>query len=157
MNADGSSPLQVTYINQAEYTSWSPNGRWIVFDSTESGHDEIYKIHPDGTGLRQLTTYPLVGSSADWSPGGTSIAFSGTDSGGLAAIWVMTKAGGRAYSIARVKGYPSFDPAWSPDGRWIAFDSGGPTTRRVWVVGKDGRAKRLLTKKGNNPGWQPLP
>jgi Tol biopolymer transport system component len=54
--------------------SWSPDGTKIVFNGNGSG---IHVVHPDGTGLAQLTN----GSDVDprWSPDGTTIAFSRYD------------------------------------------------------------------------------
>lgn len=56
--------------------SWSPNGRWILFDV----RDRIFAIHPDGSGRRPVrldvdanwytALYPV------WSPDGTKIVFS---------------------------------------------------------------------------------
>ena len=45
-------------------------------------------------------------------------------------------------------------PAWSPDGRRIAFESNW----QVWVVNADGSGQRQLTRKGAhnfNPAWSP--
>ena len=45
-------------------------------------------------------------------------------------------------------------PPWSPDGRKIAFDGGGP----IHVMNADGSGKRLLTRNGGGPGprvWSP--
>jgi Tol biopolymer transport system component len=39
---------------------WSPDGTWISFcsDAARPGHHDLYKIHPDGTGLVQLMETP---------------------------------------------------------------------------------------------------
>ncbi len=34
---------------------WSPDGQWIYFTSADSGNIDIYRIHPDGSGLQDLT------------------------------------------------------------------------------------------------------
>jgi Tol biopolymer transport system component len=62
--------------------SWSPDGRWIAFDT--SGFGDIYKVHPDGTGLTKLFTGHGVdeGWYPGWSPtdgGSPSFATSGTE------------------------------------------------------------------------------
>ncbi len=44
--------------------SWSPDGNWIVFTSFRDGNNELYIIHPDGTGLTRLTNSPI----SDWQP-----------------------------------------------------------------------------------------
>jgi Tol biopolymer transport system component len=52
-----------------------------------------------------------------------------------------------------------FEPAWSPDGRLVAFQSDGT----LWVVGSDGRGLRRLptteennvASEGGHPAWSP--
>ena len=61
---------------------WSPDGRWIAFTRTPSrGVSDVWVVHPNGTGLRRLTTTPIppagaghIGSSPlAWSPAGTEL------------------------------------------------------------------------------------
>ena len=44
-----------------EKPAWSPDGKWIAFASDRNGNFDIYVIHPDGTGMRQLTSSTLRG------------------------------------------------------------------------------------------------
>jgi hypothetical protein len=48
---------------------WSPDGKQIVFTSNRSHRFELWSIHPDGTGLRQLTKNGVM--SFAWTPDGT--------------------------------------------------------------------------------------
>lgn len=57
----------------------SPTG-WILFESERSGNLDIYRVHPDGSDLLQLTTDIAPDSSPSVSADGTTIAFaSGRD------------------------------------------------------------------------------
>jgi Tol biopolymer transport system component len=49
---------------------WSPDGNWITFcsDASRPGHHDLYKIHPDGTGLVQLMETPEYECGATWRP-----------------------------------------------------------------------------------------
>jgi hypothetical protein len=50
---------------------FSPKGNWVLFSCEGEGYSNLYWVHPDGTGLEQLTNSPdvvdYVGSS--FSPG----------------------------------------------------------------------------------------
>jgi Tol biopolymer transport system component len=45
-------------------------------------------------------------------------------------------------------------PAWSPDGKAIAFDRGDPLDADVWTMGRDGTDPRRIGP-GFDPGWSP--
>jgi Tol biopolymer transport system component len=51
----GQPPIEPIDTPPAHSPEWSPDGRWIAFVDGENQAD-IWIVHPDGTGLRQLTT-----------------------------------------------------------------------------------------------------
>jgi Tol biopolymer transport system component/predicted Ser/Thr protein kinase len=57
--------------------SWSPDGQWIAFYSDRGGSYQLWAVHPDGSGLHQLTDIKsgFVNFPA-WSPEGREIAVS---------------------------------------------------------------------------------
>jgi TolB protein len=72
---DGSGLRQLT--NDAakdRLPQWSPDGRRIAFQSNRSGQWEIWTIHPDGSGLMQLTDAGFA-LAASWSPDGRWLAY----------------------------------------------------------------------------------
>ena len=109
---DGKGLRQVTPGKlDANDPDWSPDGSLIAFNSpAEPGGDQnIYTIHPDGTGLTQLTkglsTYPDGGQGTyhpSWSPDGTKILFSHNPStGGFADFFVMNRDGSDLHVLAK--------------------------------------------------------
>ena len=40
------------------------DGNWILFTSNRDGNQEIYRIHPDGSGAENLTRHPADDFSA---------------------------------------------------------------------------------------------
>jgi Tol biopolymer transport system component/serine/threonine protein kinase len=75
---DGRQPRRLTDDAARDKTPrWSPDGREIAFVSNRGGRFEIWTIHPDGSGLRQVSdgsppggvTYPA------WSPDGRRISY----------------------------------------------------------------------------------
>ncbi|MEW6511151.1 MAG: S9 family peptidase [Bacteroidota bacterium] len=55
--------------------AWSPDGRWIAFESTGSGKGQIWLMSADGKEMKQFTTLSTGATKAVWSPDGKSIAY----------------------------------------------------------------------------------
>jgi TolB protein len=158
MNSNGSNPLQVTSGMHASDTSWSPDGKWILFDSAASGNSEVYKIHPDGTGQKVLTHAPFIATGGDWSPDGSQITFSGTKTLGLPQVWVANQDGSHRHVLTHLASAGAYDPVWSPDGNWIAFDSANSGSFEIMKVKSGGGGQTTLTTGAGNveAGWQPV-
>ncbi len=99
---------------------------------------------PDGP-VRLLPLYPVgIGS---WSPDGRVLAVSSWyDSAGTSAIKVDER---RAYDAGRL--VSGVEPAWSRDGRSIAFRHAGG----IWVLNHNDRRQRRIIRSGRLPSWSP--
>lgn len=74
---DGSVPARQLTSTSAKDNSpkWSPDGRWLMFESTRSGSSQLWAISPYGGEAIQLTTLSTDAATAIWSPDGRHIAF----------------------------------------------------------------------------------
>ena len=74
------------------------------------------------------------------------------------ALWVMNADGNGAKRLAGAASN-SFNPAWSPDGQEITFQSQRDGNFEVYVMNADGTAPRNLTRNPANqdgsPAWSP--
>ena len=108
IGVDGKHIRQVTpWSLDGNDPDWSPDRTLIVFNATAepSATQNIYTIHPDGTGLRKLTTYDEKGQATyhpSWSPDGTQILFAHAPStDGWADFFVMDLDGSNQRVIAK--------------------------------------------------------
>lgn len=68
------SPACAEYCNTDP--TWSPDSRWIAFNSERDGNSEIYLMRPDGSAQSRLTQNDRVDERPAWSPDSRKLAFS---------------------------------------------------------------------------------
>jgi Tol biopolymer transport system component len=118
--------------------SWAPDGNTIVFERQRPDLPErpdIWVVMADGSAEWPLTDTPFhMDEDPEWSPDGTSIVFERKcepygfvcRAGDDGEIWVMDADGANARSLIAMTGEEVWagNPAFSPDGRRIAFSAG---------------------------------
>src|SRR5262245_61366147 len=66
INADGSGLSKIAQLGKnTDYPTFSPDGRWVYFQSNALGRSQVYRCRPDGSGTVNLTEGDRVGKR--WS------------------------------------------------------------------------------------------
>jgi Tol biopolymer transport system component len=141
-NRDGSNPVQLT-DGLARYQGtprWSPDSRWIAFDSLgEDGHWDIYVIDAAGGQPRRLTPYPSDEAVPIWSRDGKWIYFTSNRSGNF-EIWRIPAAGGESVQVTDDGGYVAFE-SWDSQTLYYTKDpsvvSSAPLFARPLAGGRE--------------------
>jgi TolB protein len=170
MGLFGESPmLRFAPPSNPLYPSWSPGMERVLFAAISPTADTdrgIFTLEPGGAGLRTL--FDVAGSydsAPAWSPDGRQIAFeSNADVGGAnpegdMEVWTMAADGSGAVQLTR-NALHDEGPAWSPDGRLLAYTSGPDNLHGdIHVMTAAGRHLRALTSfagADESPDWQAI-
>ena len=103
------------------------------------------------SGFMQLTDASGVETSPSLSPDGESFAYASNARGGW-DIFVQRVGGRNPVAVAGDTTVDEVWPAYSPDGRQIAYNLRGGG---IFIVGATGESARRLTGFGSNPAWSP--
>lgn len=154
----------------------SPDGQWLSYVSPRTDSMQVYNLESG----EQFEMTHVMGSPAIWRPDSRQILIRDLDQliyhGGegedhtshdhdfAEAIHLFVgevPEGGRQV-IDETGNVDDANPAWSPDGRWIAFGrkiARTQTARQLWLARPDGSEARPLTEgyilQHGQPHWSP--
>jgi Tol biopolymer transport system component len=109
---------------------YSPDGKWIYFNSERSDHSQIWRMKPDGTGHEQLTKDDRVNWFPHPSPDGKWVVYLSYPPGTKkhpadkdVILRRMRPDGSEQADVVAVFGGQGTMnvPSWSPDGKRFAF------------------------------------
>jgi hypothetical protein len=129
-NLDGSDVRRLTTEADAVQPRWSPDGRFITFD-TQTSDWRVYIIPAEGGEAVPLTA-PTSGCCARWSPAGDRLLFW---QGSNAGLWTMRPDGSDATLLQRFE--TAVAGEWSPDGTEIVAEFSVGSILRVPLDGGD--------------------
>jgi eukaryotic-like serine/threonine-protein kinase len=137
---------------------WSPNGKWIAYNSSRNGHAQLYRKPADGSGAEEL----LINDEeavipTDWSQDGKYLIYTRGALGNNSEIWALPLEGERKPWLVVPRPGNSFSAQGrlSPDGHWLAYASTESGTQEVYVVAfRGGQGKwQVSTNEGSQPKW----
>jgi Tol biopolymer transport system component len=117
---------------------------------------EIAVMNPDGSGVTRLHVF---GSDPMASPDGSRIVYCSQRDTIYSQIYVMNADGSAPKRLTDVKSGDACGPAWSRDGKKIAYYAFAQTQPsrdpEIWVMDSDGSNPKKLTDHGMDPSWSP--
>ena len=151
----------------ATYPVWSPDGEWLTYAharTTSKGSGQaIYRKRSDGTGEEEtLTPEDLLNSyPSSWSPDGKTLAFYQlSDKDGCCVIWTLTidekgKPGEPRRFLDQASNGKVRAPQFSPDGRWLSYNSRESGVPQIYVVPFSGAGGKwqISTDGGRESRW----
>jgi dipeptidyl aminopeptidase/acylaminoacyl peptidase len=135
MDPDGSNMKRI--IEHGLSPSWSPDDKQIAFASNRDGKFQIYAMNSDGSNTRRLTNNKAEESSPAWAPDGAAIAFVSDREGEHPALFLMGADGSEQHRLVFSKHQDFCFPAWSLDGRTIAFSALNRVGPQIVAVGEE--------------------
>jgi serine/threonine-protein kinase len=125
-NLSGASSMRrLTFGGSDRFPVWSADGRRVTYQSTRDGDSAIYWQLADGTGPAERLTKPAAGEAhvpESWSPRGDFLLLESRrqDSITMHVLAMRDRTVSQFGSLAST--FP-FGPAFSPDGRWVAYST----------------------------------
>ena len=142
---------------------WTPDGRRLVYASSRRGAQNLWWQRADGSGVAtRLTTSPNVQYPGSWEPSGRFLAFqetrpqTGNDllilpiEGDDVSGWKPGKP-----TVFLDEPYAESVPRFSPDGRWLAYESNESGAFEIYVRPFPAREGKwpISTGGGANAVW----
>lgn len=117
-------------FDHADGPDYTPDGRWIWFNGEKAGRMQLWRLHPDGNDLQQMTDDDRWNWFPHPSPDGQHVVYLSYAPGTTGHprdqdvdLRLMPAEGGRARVLLELFGGQGTInvPSWSPDSRQFAF------------------------------------
>jgi Tol biopolymer transport system component len=141
----------------ALYPVWSRDGRQIVFCSTRKGVYDLYRRSSSDAGGDELLLESAQNKAGnDISPDGRFLLYRVTAEQTGFDLWAMPLEGDRKPFVVAQTKFDEREGQFSPDGKWIAFQSNETERFEIYVQqfpGPGGRT-RVSTNGGAQARWR---
>jgi hypothetical protein len=158
-DSDGSNQKRLSVGRSRDsQPSWAPAGdRLAIMNTSRAGSPTIFWVFDDGTwngSNPDQITRDQVATQPDWSPNGDLLTYvTGSN------IWIVPW-DGLGFGAVRISDRsPNDGPSWSPDGRWIVFETWREAANHdIYVMTVNGgQPTRITTDPAADfhPAWRP--
>jgi Tol biopolymer transport system component len=149
---------RITFQGDYWHSVWSTDAKWLVYAKGLPAQNLYRRRIDDEKTEERLTTSGNNQHPSSWSPDGKTVAFSEFDPVSVSDIWVVTLDGAapRARPFLKTQ-FSEGGAQFSPDGRWLAYDSNESGRFEVYVRPfPQGDPKIAVSAEGGfSPIWSP--
>ena len=139
---------------------WSPDGSFVLLGNERDGVSNLYSLDAKVASAR---TTPIFGRAhamhpTDWSSNGRYVLFTSLGRGNQRSVWALSVAARQARPVVDT-GHDDQNAAFSPDGRWVAYQSDESGVDEIYVQPFEGlwggamEGKRVSSGGGALPRW----
>jgi Tol biopolymer transport system component len=126
--------------------AFSPDGTMLAFRSRRDGSSDIYIAADDFPGEQETLA---------WSPDVSTLVFGSVCTGNHLQLYLWNRES-RAVTPLTEPGYNAFTPAYSPDGKWLAYSSDRDGSPNLFLINLEtGDVQNLTRNKftDSRPVW----
>jgi Tol biopolymer transport system component len=141
---------------------WSPNSREVVYSSLQSGVFQLFRKDPaSGRTAVQLTSSATHKTAMEWSHDGRYVLYIDRAPATNEDVWALPLDGSSPFPVVSGPGIET-NPALSPDGKWLAFESAGSGRPEIYVqrfvesatiADQPGGRWQISTQGGSRARW----
>ena len=148
---------RLTFEAENQFPVWSPDGKRILIQSDRGspGVFNLFSLPADGGVAERLTTSAHSQWPTGVSPDGGLVAFTQANSRSDADIWILPLEGERTARVFVQSPFWEDGASFSPDGRFLAYDSDESGRPEVYVQAfpAPGWRRQVSADGGRLPVW----
>jgi len=153
-NVDGSSPTRLTNIGHCGVPRWSPDSRWIAFDTDgRSGHAGILVVAPESGTIREIVKDGWNNSVPSWSRDGKWIYFASNRAMDEDENQVWKVSVDDAHQLVQVTRRGGFSGYESLDGRTLYYAKHRYENPEIWEIPVNGGEERRVSSLIRPSTW----
>ena len=149
----GELPRQKGSYGPAPIPAWTPDGMSVTYTGSNQ-RDLMIQPVDRSSAERVLFTPPSLAGDGSWThrADGDVVAIA-TDPGD---VWLWSSPEGKPSPLIQTP-FSETSPAFSPDGRWLAYTSMQTSAAEIWVqpFPNKGKAVQVSVGGGSGPAWGP--